>query len=118
MNDKCTCCGGDTANKGHSAAFDVCDRVPYTAASIVSHTVLDNDAGTLTLFAFDKDEALSTHSAPFDAIVQVVDGVAEITIGGEAHTVSAGEMIVMPADVPHAVRAVERFKMILTLFRA
>lgn len=117
MSDECGCCCGRNPEMS-PATFNICDRVPYTAQSIVSHTVVDGDAGTLTVFAFDEGEALSTHSAPFDAIVQVVDGVAEITIGGEAHTVSAGQMIVMPADMPHAVRAVERFKMILTMFRA
>ena len=72
----------------------------------------------MTFFAFDAGQGLSEHTAPFDAMVQVVDGEAEITIAGTAHTVRAGEMIVMPAGAPHALRAVTRFKMLLTMIRS
>ena len=85
---------------------------------MVSQTLLERKTGTVTLFAFDKGEGLSEHTAPFDAMVLVVDGEAEIAISGKAHRVSAGEMIVMPANEPHALRAVERFKMLLIMIRS
>lgn len=118
MSDKCGCgCDKEPSGKG-TGPFTLCDKVQYADESIVSHTIADSDAGTLTVFAFDRGEALSTHSAPFEAIVQVVDGAAEITVGDETHIVGTGQMIIMPADVPHAVKAPERFKMLLTMFRA
>lgn len=94
------------------------DAVQYAPGSIVSRTLLKTDAGTLTLFAFDEGQALSEHTAPFDALVQVLDGTATLTIGGKAVTVQMGELVLMPADVPHAVQAGGRFKMLLTMFRA
>ena len=97
--------------------FSIAERVEYATGSIVSSTLVDSDAGTLTFFAFDAGQRLSTHSAPYDAIVQVVDGEAEITVGGVTCTVAAGQMLVMPANVPHAVAARVPFKMILTMFR-
>lgn len=92
--------------------------VAYAADSVVSKTILDKPAGTLTLFAFDKGQKLSEHTAPYDAVVQVVDGRAQITIAGQDKDVQAGEVIVMPANVPHAVTAAERFKMLLIMVRA
>jgi len=92
--------------------------VDYAADSIVSKTILDKKAGTLTLFGFDKGQKLSEHTAPYDAVVQVLDGSAELTIGGDAVRVGAGEIIIMPANVPHSVNAVEKFKMLLTMVRA
>ena len=92
--------------------------VDYAAGSIVSRTLAENEAGTITLFAFDAGQGLSEHSAPFDAIVQVLDGQAELTIGGEPVTATAGQVVLMPANVPHAVKATERFKMLLTMLRA
>ena len=74
--------------------------------------------GTVTVFAFDEGEGLSEHTAPFDALVHVIDGEAEITVDGRAHAVKQGEMIVMPADRPHALQAVRRFKMVLTMIRS
>jgi quercetin dioxygenase-like cupin family protein len=94
------------------------DHVEYAEASIVSKTIVDKDAGTLTLFAFDAGQSLSEHTAPFDAVVEILDGEAELTIGGEAVTASAGQMVIMPANVPHAVRAARRFKMLLTMIRS
>jgi len=117
MSDKCGCGCDNVSSDRATGPFILCDKVQYADESIVSHTIADGDAGTLTIFAFDKGEALSTHSAPFEAIVQVVDGVAEITVGDETHIVATGQMIIMPADVPHAVKAPERFKMLLTMFR-
>ena len=97
--------------------INVADLVEYNEGAIVSRTLLKGKAGTVTLFAFDADQGLSEHTAPFDAFVQVVDGCGEFTIAGEAHRVRAGEAVLMPADVPHAVRAVERLKMLLTMVR-
>jgi quercetin dioxygenase-like cupin family protein len=86
--------------------------------SIVSKTILDKPAGTVTLFAFDKGQKLSEHTAPYDAIIQVLDGVGQIIIDGDTNDVCAGEIIIMPADVPHAVVAEEKFKMLLIMVRA
>ncbi len=92
--------------------------VEYAVDSIVSKTILDKSVGTITLFAFDKGQKLSEHTAPYDAVVQVLDGSAQLTIGGEDVRVLAGEIIIMPANVPHAVAAEGKFKMLLTMLRA
>ncbi len=92
--------------------------VEYADDSIVSKTILDKPVGTITLFAFDRGQKLSEHTAPYDAVVQVVDGLAQLTIGGQGVRVSAGDIIIMPANVPHAVAAEEKFKMLLTMIRA
>jgi len=94
------------------------DLVAYQKGSVVSKTLIERKTGTVTLFAFDKGQALSEHTAPFDALVCVLDGAAEITIAGVAVLAGAGEMLVMPANVPHALKAVERFKMMLTMIRS
>ena len=99
-------------------AVELTGLVDYAEGAIVSRTLAENEAGTVTLFAFDAEQGLGEHSAPFDAIVQVLDGQAELTIGGEAVRATAGQMVVMPANVPHAVKAVTRFKMLLTMLRA
>ena len=91
--------------------------VDYTADSIVSMTILDKPAGTITLFAFDKGQKLSEHTAAYDAVVQVLDGNARLTIGGKDTEVSAGEIIIMPANIPHTVNAKEKFKMLLIMIR-
>ena len=96
---------------------DLSSLVEYADDSIVSKTVIDKKAGTLTLFAFDKGQRLSEHRAPYDAVVQVVDGIGRITIAGVDNDVSAGQIIIMPADVPHSVTAGERFKMLLIMIR-
>lgn len=100
------------------AVIDVAGLVPYTKGSVVSKSLVSRDTGSVTVFSFDQGEELSEHSAPFDALIHVLDGAAQVTLGGVAHTVKAGQMIVMPAMVPHAVKAVERFKMTLFLARA
>jgi quercetin dioxygenase-like cupin family protein len=92
--------------------------VEYSDDSIVSKTILDKPVGTVTLFAFDKGQKLSEHTAPYDALVQILDGSARLTIGGEDVEVSAGQIVIMPGNVPHAVCADERFKMLLTMIRA
>jgi quercetin dioxygenase-like cupin family protein len=92
--------------------------IEYSKDSIVSKTILDKSAGTITLFSFDKGQKLSEHTAPYDAVVQILDGKACVTIEGEDKEVSQGQIIIMPANVPHAVNAKERFKMLLTMIRA
>ncbi|MFZ0034584.1 MAG: cupin domain-containing protein [Sedimentisphaerales bacterium] len=92
--------------------------VEYSADSIVSKTVVDVPAGTITLFAFDKGQKLSEHTAPYNAVVQVAEGSARLTIGGKNVDVPAGCIIIMPANVPHSVVAKENFKMLLTMIRA
>jgi quercetin dioxygenase-like cupin family protein len=92
-------------------------ELEYVPGSIVSRTIAKSRGGSLTLFAFDAGEELSEHTAPFDAFVQVLDGATELTIGGERVVARAGETVRMPAGIPHAVRAVERFKMLLSMVR-
>jgi len=99
-------------------ALELKNLVSYQDGSVVSKTLIDRGIGTITLFSFDKGQGLSEHTAPFDAFVQVVDGEAEITISGAARTVRAGEIIIMPADKPHSLKAGERFKMLLVMIRA
>lgn len=94
------------------------EMINYQANAVVSKTLLEKKSGTITIFAFDKDQGLSEHSAPFDAMVQVVEGDAEIKISGEPHKLSEGEMIIMPANKPHALKAINRFKMILTMIKS
>jgi len=96
----------------------VANLMEYQEGSVVSREIIRKETGTVTIFAFDKGEGLSEHTAPFDAMVQVVDGKAEIIISGKSNLVSAGEMIIMPANDPHALNAVERFKMVLTMIRS
>ena len=91
--------------------------VQYSKGSIVSYAVAQKKAGSLTLFAFDAGQELSEHTAPFDALVQVLDGTVKLTIGGKAVNAKSGETVLMPAKVPHAVKATRRFKMLLTMIR-
>jgi quercetin dioxygenase-like cupin family protein len=89
----------------------------YQEGAVVSRTIIDKRTGTVTLFAFDEGEGLSEHTAPFDALVYVLDGEAAITVSGKESRVTAGEMLIMPANQPHALRAVKRFKMLLVMVR-
>ena len=91
--------------------------VNYQSGSVVSREILKGSTGKVVLFAFDEGEALSEHTSPFNALVQIVEGEAEITIAGQPHRVTTGELILMPAQQPHALTAVQRFKMILTMIR-
>ena len=93
------------------------DHVEYSSEAVVSKTLVKKPKGTITLFAFDKGQELSEHTTPFDAVVQIVEGKAELIIGGESVVAREGEMVVMPANVPHAVKATQRFKMLLTMIR-
>jgi quercetin dioxygenase-like cupin family protein len=99
-------------------ALTMADLVAYQDGSVVSKTLIDKKIGTLTLFSFDAGQGLSEHTAPFDAFVQVLDGEAEVTINGVPQTVSSGQMIIMPANHPHALQAVKPFKMLLVMIRA
>lgn len=90
----------------------------YQEGAVVSRTIIDKKIGTVTLFAFDKDEGLSEHTAPFDALVEVIDGEAEVVISNKPLRVKKGEMVIMPANKPHSLRAVERFKMVLVMIRS
>ena len=92
--------------------------IDYQADAVVSREILKAKTGTVTLFAFDEGQGLSEHTAPFDALVQVLDGEAEITVSGKSHKVEAGELIIMPANKPHALKAVRRFKMMLVMIRS
>ena len=92
--------------------------VDYAEGAVVSRTLLDKKAGTLTLFAFDEGQGLSEHTAPFDATVLILDGQARLTIGGKDVPAGAGECVIMPAHVPHSVRADQRFKMLLIMIRS
>lgn len=94
------------------------DLVAYQDGSVVSRIIVKRDAGNVTLFAFDAGQELSEHTAPYDALVEVVEGEATVTIAGRPHRLRAGDMIVMPARQPHAVAAVSRFKMLLTMIRS
>ena len=93
------------------------ELVDYQQGSIESRTLAKRSGGTVTLFAFDKGQSLSEHTAPFDALVQVIEGEAELVIGGASVTAAAGQMVLMPASIPHAVNAPSRFKMLLVMIR-
>ncbi len=92
--------------------------VDYQEGAVVSRTIMERDTGTVTLFAFAAGQGLSEHTAPYDALVHVIDGTAEVTIANQVHTVAAGQMLIMPAEVPHALHACEPFKMLLVMIRA
>ncbi len=94
------------------------DLVAYQDGSIVSKEIIKKTTGTVTLFAFDRDQGLSEHTAPFDALVCILDGEAEIIIAGQPHLLTAGEMIIMPGGKPHALKAPKRFKMMLVMIRS
>jgi quercetin dioxygenase-like cupin family protein len=92
--------------------------VAYQDGSIVSKEIIKKQTGTTTIFAFDRDQGLSEHTAPFDALVYILDGEAEIIIAGEPHQLKTGEMIIMPGGKPHALKALKRFKMMLVMIRS
>lgn len=100
-----------------SEILPIADLVSYNEGSVVSRQITKSEAGNVTLFAFDKEQELSEHTAPFDALVHVLDGEAEIRISGKPFNLKSGEAIIMPADEPHAVKALTRFKMLLTMIR-
>ena len=99
-------------------ALKAADLVDYQAGSVVSRTILEKGTGTLTLFAFGEGQGLSEHTAPFDALVYVLDGEAEVTLSGKTLRLSQDEVVIMPADQPHALKAIKKFKMMLVMIRA
>jgi quercetin dioxygenase-like cupin family protein len=106
-----------TGGLSPATAATLAELVAFQEGAVVSRTLLQRKGGTLTVFAFDQGQSLSEHTAPFDALVQVLAGECELVIGGKPVRVQAGELALMPAHVPHAVRAVQRFKMLLTMIR-
>lgn len=112
---------GEAAGNGGSGlrgiVLEAGELVTYQEGSVVSREMIRGKAGTVSVFAFDAGEGLSEHTAPFDALVQVLDGRAEVTVGGVTHALETGQSIIMPAGVPHSLQAPERFKMLLTLIR-
>lgn len=93
------------------------DLVRYQGNAVVSSEIIKKEAGTVTVFAFDKGQGLSEHTAPFDALVNIIDGRAEVSISGKPFTVKEGEMIIMPANKPHSLKALEKFKMLLVMIK-
>jgi len=108
----------DNAGAGGTQVRSIVNLVDYQHGAVVSHTLVKKPTGTITLFAFDEGEGLSEHTTPYDAVVHVLQGESEITIGGRIHRVREGEVIIMPAHVPHALKAVRPFKMVLTMIKA
>ncbi len=104
-----------TENKGVAIAMN--EAVGYADGAIISKTLLDKPTGTLTLFSFDVGQGLSEHTAPYDATVQILEGRAAITLDGKTQEVKAGELVIMPANIPHSLKAEERFKMLLIMIR-
>jgi len=97
--------------------LDIKELVAYQEGSVVSRMVIKKDTGNVTLFAFDAGQGLSEHTAPFDALVEIIDGEAEINIAGKKHELTSGEMIIMPANKPHSLKAHKRFKMMLVMIK-
>ena len=101
----------------HSNVFRFPEKVEYSSEGIISKRVIDRPVGTVTLFSFDQGQRLSTHSAPYDALLQVIEGKAEIAINEAPFILTAGEAIIMPAGIPHLVDALEKFKLVLTMIK-
>lgn len=107
-----------TGNEILAQALKLIDLVAYQEGSVVSRTIIDKKTGTLTLFAFWEGQGLSEHTAPFDALVYLLDGEAEVTISGKTLHLKEGEMVIMPANEPHALKATRKFKMMLVMIRS
>ncbi len=103
---------------GDTLKHNLEQMLDYQTGAVVSNTLIDKKTGTVTLFAFDEGQGLSEHTAPFDALVHVLDGELEVTISGKPYTLTRGEMIVMPAGEPHALKAVKKFKMLLVMIKS
>lgn len=99
------------------AILNMAEMIEYSAGGVTSKQVLKNDAGNITLFSFDKGQGLSEHTAPFDAVVEILDGEAEITIDGKPLLLTTGQIVIMPANIPHALFAKQQFKMLLTMIK-
>ena len=105
------------AGKLSAKAIKLADLVSYQEGSVVSRAIINNEAGTVTVFAFDEGQSLSEHTAPFDAIVYVLEGDVEITVSGDKIEAEAGDMVLMPANEPHALKATSKFKMLLIMVK-
>jgi quercetin dioxygenase-like cupin family protein len=110
--------GNSEKAKSAAQAMNLSGLIDYQAGSVVSRTIIDKKAGTVTLFAFDEGQGLSEHTAPFDALVYILEGEADITISGKHIQLKKSELIIMPANEPHALSAVTKFKMLLTMIRS
>jgi len=108
--------GQNEFEKGMKFSFE--KSISYADKAVVSKHILKKKTGNISLFAFDKGEGLSEHTTPFDALVMIVDGTAEINIDGTSHVLQTGDSIIMPANIPHAIHAVEKFKMVLSMIRS
>lgn len=111
-------CGSQNKDELIGHVLKLVDLVDYQQGSVVSRTIIDKKEGTVTLFAFDEGQGLSEHTTPFDALVFILDGNAEVSIEGKPHDVKNGEMLIMPANKPHALKAVKKFKMLLVMVKA
>jgi quercetin dioxygenase-like cupin family protein len=100
-----------------SRPYLLSETIDIAQGGIVSKQILKNSSGNITLFAFDKGQGLSEHTAPFDAMVEVIEGRADVTIGGETHDLGPGEVVIMPANIPHALTAAQPFKMLLVMIK-
>jgi quercetin dioxygenase-like cupin family protein len=109
---------GRSSTKLTAQTMKLTDLVGYQEGSVVSREIISRKTGTVTLFAFDEGQGLSEHTAPFDAMVQIIEGEAEVTVSGKPYHVREGEMIIMPANKPHALKATSRFKMVLTMIKS
>lgn len=98
--------------------FSFANSISYAEKAVVSKHILKKETGNISLFAFDKGEGLSEHTTPFDALVNIVDGKADIIINGVSNVLETGDIIIMPANIPHALKAVEKFKMVLTMLKS
>jgi quercetin dioxygenase-like cupin family protein len=112
------CSDSNCSKQRKGEVFAPAELVAYAEGAVVSRTVVENCGGTVTLFSFDAGEGLSEHAAPFDALVNVLDGEVKITIGGQPHHLKSGQSIIMPANIPHALAAVTAFKMMLVMIKA
>ena len=110
--------GGTMSTAPKSEILKLTEMVGYQDAAVVSRQITKTEAGNVTLFAFDKDQGLTEHTAPFDALVHILEGEAQITISGKPFDLKTGDAIIMPANEPHALKATRRFKMLLTMIRA
>lgn len=107
----------ETESKIVGNALSLNNLIAYQPGAVVSRTLINKKAGTVTLFSFDEEQSLSEHTAPFDALVYVIDGEAEVIIGGLPHQLNIGDVIIMPGGVPHAVKANKKFKMLLVMIK-
>jgi quercetin dioxygenase-like cupin family protein len=107
-----------SVEKLKAQATSLGDLIDYQEGSVVSREIISKKTGTITLFAFDKGQGLSEHTAPFDAVAQILEGETQLTIGEKIISACSGQMVIMPANVPHSVKAVKKFKMLLTMIRS